>query len=412
MPTVETFPMLSTAERDRRWDLARRFIKEQGLSALVVAAAEGPFRMQPYLANTSTGTILFPADSPPVWLGGMFDAGKKFSDAGRGIEPWIEDTRIVGDPLAALAELVAERGLNGTRIGVLGISSSMIPIGGTVTYPYGARFAEVLAGAELADISNEFGMAIMPRSPEEVELVRHAARACEEATKALIAVAGVGTLESDLYAEVIGAFARAGAHATEPQLLMTVEPEAMDFLAGPHWFFPRRQPRRLVEGDVIEAEMFCWYGGLDSQAQVMITIGEPSAEHRRLAAIARASYEAGVEAIRPGAKFDSVWQAMRAVILDAGYWAASPLLHTLSPVLNVGELHGGMAEADVAPSLKTPAFIPNFHDPEFTIAEGMTLAVEPCAALGHKKALMGGAVLVTADGAEELNSVTTRMHSV
>lgn len=412
MSTLETFPMLSTAERDRRWELARSFIQDQGLSALVVPAAEGPFRMQPYLANTSTGTILFPLDSPPVWLGGMFEAGKRFSDARRNIEPWIEDSRIVGDPLAALAELVTERNLNGTRIGVLGISSSMIPIGGTVNFPYGARLTEALTGAKLVDISNEFGVAILPRSAEEIALVRHAARACEQAGQAIIDVAGVGTHESDVYAAVINTFARAGAHATEPQVLMTVEPEAMDFLAGPHWFYPRRQPKQLAEGDVIEAEMFCWYGGLDSQAQISVTIGEPSAEHRKLGEVARLAYEAGVAAIQPGAKFDSVWKAMREVVLDAGCWAASPLLHTLSPVLHVGELHAGLMEADVDPSVKTPAFIPGYHDEEFTLTEGMTLAVEPCAALGYKKGLVGGAVLVTSDGAEELNSVTTRMHSV
>jgi hypothetical protein len=90
----------------------------------------------------------------------------------------------------------------------------------------------------------------------------------------------------------------------------------------------------------------------------------------------------------------------------------APLLHTLSPVLHVGEMHPGMMEADIDPTIKTPPFIPGYHDEEFRLAEGMTLAVEPCPALGYKKGLLGGAVLVTVDGAEELNALSTRMQSV
>jgi hypothetical protein len=69
-----------------------------------------------------------------------------------------------------------------------------------------------------------------------------------------------------------------------------------------------------------------------------------------------------VEAIRPGVTFDSVWKPMHQVILDGGCWVASPLLHTLSPVLHVGEMHAGMMEADIDPTIKTPAFIPGYHD--------------------------------------------------
>src|SRR5262245_44250537 len=121
MNTLETFPMLSTAERDRRWEQTREFLRDQGRSALIVAGDGGPFRMQPYLANTTRGAILFPLDSPPVLLAGMFDQGRFFENARRGIEPWIEDSRIIFDTVSDLAMIVGERALQGTRIGVLGI---------------------------------------------------------------------------------------------------------------------------------------------------------------------------------------------------------------------------------------------------------------------------------------------------
>ncbi|MGC0239682.1 M24 family metallopeptidase [Arthrobacter sp. SD76] len=411
MTTVE-LPELSIAERDRRWQIARRFMTDHDLSAILVTAADGPFRMQPYFANTSTGTILFPADSDPVWLGWLYDAGRVFENERRSIEPWIADTRIGFDALAEAAQIARERGLEGTRVGVLGISSSGIPMGGVLPYTTGKHMFDVFEGFELIDISSQWGSAIIARSPEELQFVRHAAKACEDATAALIEVAREGVPESELYAAVINTFAKAGAHATEPQVLLTVEPATMDFLAGPHWFFPRRQRRLLQRGDVIQVEMFCWFGGLDSQGQVTIVVGEPEPEQAELNEVARRAYEAGVAQVRPGARFTDVWEAMRQVILDAGCWSASPLVHTLSPVLNVGELHSGMMDADIDARLKTPAFVPGDFDQDWILEEGVTLAIEPCPARGYRKALVGGAVLVTADGAEELNDLPTHVHTV
>ncbi|WP_413810788.1 M24 family metallopeptidase [Streptomyces sp. OE57] len=412
MSDLYELPILTTAERDRRWSLARQFLRDRDLAAMLVVAPDGPFRMQPYFANTSTGTILFPVDSEPTWIGWMFDAGRSFENERRGIKPWISDTRIVQDQLATLREITQERGLAGKRLGVLGFSPSGIPMGGTMPYAQGARLVELFSDSELVDVSEEFGAAILQRSAEEVPFVRHAAQACENAAAALLEVAKEGTPESEVYRAVINELAKAGAHATEPQVLMTVEPATMDFLAGPHWFFPHRQRRLLQSGDVIQVEIFCWFGGLDSQAQVTILVGEQDPVQLELSEVARRSYEAALPEIRPGNRFSDVWKAMRQVILDAGCWSASPHLHTLSPVLHVGELHSGMEEADIDARLKTPAFIPGDGGEDLILREGMTLALEPCPARGYRKGMVGGAVLVTSDGYEELNSLSTRVHRV
>lgn len=416
MSDLRTFPTLTTAERDRRWELARTFMREQGLDALLGVGTSSTFRLQPYLANNSGGlgggVVVFPLNSPPVLLGGAWDAGINFDNARRGIEPWIADTRLGFDPIGEMAEVLEERGLSKARLGVLGISPAFIPIGGATTYPQGSYLMEVLEGAEIIDVANAFGKIMLPKSPEELAIVRHAARACERAAQALVDECRVGALEPDLYGAVVNALAREGCDVSTINLLMTVKPDAMGFMGGHQWFYPNAQPRALENGDVVEAEIFAWYGGLDSQAQISVMIGEPDAGRLRLADVARRSYEAGVAQIRPGATFASVWQAMRAVILDAGCWVASPLLHSLSPVFPCGEMHAGLMEADVDASLKTPAFIPGYQDDALILEEGMVLAVEPCPALGYQKALSGGAVIVTGSGAEELNSLPLHMQVV
>lgn len=414
MSNLKLFPTLSTAERDQRWERTRAFMREQGLSALVGIGGFNTNRLQPYLANTNgaSGAVVFPLDTAPVYLGGGWDVGINFDNTRRGIEPWIKDTRVCFDPISSVGEVLEERGLKKARIGVFGLTSAFIPIGGSSTFPEGSRLMEVLQGAEIVDVTTEFGLTMLKKSAEELALVRHAAQACERAAQALVDECRVGALEPELYAAVVGALAREGCDTSPFSMLMTVEPEAMGFMGGHQWFYPQRQPKALELGDVVEVEIFAWYGGQDSQAQMSIVIGEPDEERLHIADVARRSYEAGVAQIRPGVPFASVWKAMRQVITDAGCWVGSPVLHSLSPVLLVGEMNAGLMEANVDPSFKAPAFIPGYNDESLVLEEGMVLAVEPCAALGYKKALSGGAVIVTRDGSEELNSLPLHMQVV
>lgn len=410
MPVSRTFPTLSFAERDRRWEMTRAFLEEHDLSALVGLGSNGPFLLQSYLANDPGGIVLFPRSGAPIRLGGVWDGGAKFDNLRRGLPAWIEDSRLSMDPVSALGEALDALGIKGRRIGVLGISANFIPIGGTVSYPQGQRLMQALAANEVVDISVEYGLAMLPKSAEELALSRHAANACERAAETLVEVCKVGVLESDIYSAVVGTLSAEGCDISFFNMMMTVEPEAMGFMGGHQWFYPRRAPKPLENGDVVVTELFALYGGIDSQAQATVCIGEASPDHLLLADVSRRAYEAAVARIKPGATFTSVWQAMREVILDAGCWVASPLAHSLAPVILAGELHAGMLAADIEPSLKTPPFVPGFNDESFTLSEGMILAVEPCAALGHRKFQMGGAVLVTSDGAEELNAFPLRLH--
>lgn len=407
------FPMLSTAEKERRWSQTRKFMREKGLGALIGIGGFNTNRLQPYLTNTGAdGIIVFPLESEPVYFGGGWDIGMNFDNARRGIVPWVKDTRVTMDPVDAARKLVSERGLEASRIGIFGLSNASTPIGGTAGFPEGKHFMEVFQEIDLADVTTEYGLTMLKKSKEEQAMVRHAAKACERAVQALIDECCVGALEPDLYAAVLNALAREGCDVTPINILMTVEPEAMGFVCGHQWFYPRRPPKSLETGDVVQAEIFAWYGGQDCQAQVSISIGEPDRERLHIADTTRRAYEAGVSQIRPGNTFSSVWKAMRQIIVDNGCWAASPVAHSLSPVLLVGEMNAGLMEADVDQCFKAPAFVPGYNDENLILEEGMVLAIEPCVAKGYKKVLSGGAVLVTADGAEELHTLSPHFHII
>lgn len=411
--TQMLFPMLSEREKERRWEQTRDFMRKKELGALIGLGTFNTNRLQPYLGNTGGGgVVIFPLDSEPVYLGGGWDIGINFDNARNGIKPWIADTRVTMDPIAEARKMISERGLEKSQIGIFGLSANPTPIGGTAGYPEGKQFEEAFRGIMLLDVTVEYGLLMLKKSEEEQAMVRHAAKVCESVVEAMIKECKVGALETDVYAAAVHALCKGGCDVTPNNLLMTVEPEAMGFISGPQWFYPHRQPRALKPGDIVEAEIFAWYGSQDSQAQTSILIGEPDEERIFIKNVARQAYEAGVAQIRPGVPFNSVWKAMRQVIIDGGCWAASPVAHSLSPVLLVGEMNAGLMEADVDSIFKAPAFVPGYNDENLLLEEGMVIAVEPCVGKGYKKVLTGGAVLVTENGMEELNHLSTRMQII
>jgi len=132
----------------------------------------------------------------------------------------------------------------------------------------------------------------------------------------------------------------------------------------------------------------------------------------RLETVARESYEAGLAAVKPGVTFASVVQAMEKPIAAAGCWSKTPLLHTLTfgstgftPVNR--EQLAGTREEPIEGGAR-----PGIRRGELVLQEGMGLELEPNACLGMVRVNIGAGVLVTSRGAEELNSLATRVQHV
>lgn len=84
------------------------------------------------------------------------------------------------------------------------------------------------------------------------------------------------------------------------------------------------------------SEIFALYGMMETQHQAAIAIGEVHPDILHAAAIARASYEAGLGALRTGNTFGDVVDAMEQPLLAAGCWHVHPLIHSLNPYGPVG----------------------------------------------------------------------------
>jgi Xaa-Pro dipeptidase len=100
---------------------------------------------------------------------------------------------------------------------------------------------------------------------------------------------------------------------------------------------------------------------------------------------------------------------MKKPVVEAGCWHITPLLHTLSPNLFASGIGVGI---DQVPELKKYGFKEVPTRPaarDFVLKKGMLIELEPNACRGNHKVNLGGPVLVTESGGEELNKLATEM---
>jgi Xaa-Pro aminopeptidase len=409
---MSDWPMLSIAERDRRWALTRNFLHERDLSCLVMPGGRSRELLDSYLSNEATGgcgVVVFPRDSEPVFV--VVGANRLFGRADimeRDLENWIEDFRI-GLHSSMIPEILVERGLEKTRVGVIGLES-IGPAGeeeGLITHQFWSRLRANAPDVEFVDVSADFALLTAPKSEEEIELVRHGAAVGEAACAAAVAAAGVGVSEHEIYVAAMTEIARGGAVIVPPMFLLRAGPQNLGH-ATPHWFSPRRMPRLFERGDLALAEIFTVYGNIETQQQLTFVIGEPSVSQRFVADVARRSYELGLEALRPGIMFSEVFKIMQKPVLEAGCWHINPLIHSLAPLNAWGGMMNGLAEqSEIDESLRQISTTQVMGD--FEIKAGTLFAVEPSVAKEFERVTVGATVVVTENGCEELNDIGTNL---
>ncbi len=404
-----TPPRLTLAERDRRWQGLQALMRAREMEAIVVGSFQGRERLESYLIDDFYDSIvILPAKGEPTVL--TFATGRvsrSHESARRGEDIWARDIRI-GFGGAKAAEVLREKGV-ARRVGLVGFgptapgeAEGLVPLG------LHRNLTAALPGVEVADFTRDFTDFILLKSEAEIALLRRAAAVSEEACAAMVAACKPGATEAEVFADIAHAVYRRGCDLRYPFLTLQSGPDNIGW-GVPRWTIRAEPPRVLATGDLVQAEIHTCYGGQESQVQMCVAIGPLSATHQRCADAARASYEAGLAAVRPCATFGEVVAAMAAPLQAGGFWSKTPLLHTLT----FGSTGFSGANREGIP----PGFEqevegrqrPGVRRPELVLQPGMGLELEPNACLGLHRVNIGGAVLVTATGAEELNRLPTRL---
>ncbi|WBY01240.1 M24 family metallopeptidase [Ramlibacter tataouinensis] len=401
--TLDHFPVLSLAERDRRWQVARQLMDASGVDALVVLGLRTRENFDAWLTNEALGGIVvLPREGEPMYITtGHIRVLARHDCVGGKRERWVRDVR-VGDVSRNMKSFFLEHRLGAARVGVVGLDAVFVtePLG-VAPHAGWTQVTEALPEVRFVDVSMAFANAVLPRSQEELVLLRRAAAIGEVATRAFVEQAVPGARESEAFAAVMQAIYSLGGNVTSPTMILRSGPESLGWYS-PEWLWMGGEPRRLERGDMIAAEIFPTYGGMESQQQLAVSIGPATPTQKMLGAVARESYEAGLQAIRPGASFAQLCELMQQPLRAAGCWNIGPLVQTVPVIYNSAQMVGAADQPGLA-GIPLPPVVPITGD--FELREGMVLAMEPNALKDKERVCIGGTVVVTADGCEELNEL-------
>ncbi|MBI4322401.1 MAG: aminopeptidase P family protein [Chloroflexi bacterium] len=410
------WPGLSVKERDRRWSRVREMMRSRGLACLVVFGLKGRGQYDNYLTNDRTGgVVIFPLEDELVHLSWTnFDVSAHLESSLRGEASWVQDFR-AGASGAGVVKVLLEKGCERAHVGVVGLAMyAPGEVEGYVPYPTWSHVLENLPHATFHNVSQAFAELVAVKSEEELRMVRRAAEIGELAAQAMIDAARPGAGENEVYAAGMYQLFLNGANGSpSPYITSMILHSGPDnpSWGAPMWLIRGQPPRTLQRGDILQAEIFSRYNGLEAQLQLAVAIGEPDPVNRECAAIARRSYEAGLLAIGPGKRFSDVVEAMAEPLRQAGAWHLTPLIHSMNPQGWVSTSGVGMEKLPGIEAYKNVGARPTIGGDRL-VEPGTVWELEPNACLGKRRVNIGGTVIITEEGIVELNVLPTRLRVV
>src|SRR5215212_8562152 len=274
-------PQLSLKERDRRWDRARKAMLMAGLDAFVflgndiywgmgMANMRYMFQVDAHLGADG----LFPLEGEPVVWTGVPHMNRP-TNPYLSLNTWMTEFRTKGG-MPAVADEVRKRGLDKSRLGLIGFSST-IQTTPTLLHADVLSLEKLLPDVDFVDASHILQDMRMVKSEEEIEILRGAGKIARKVVDAMIESARPGIPEAAVYAEMIRTMI---ANGGEPNVFNL-------FTSGPvehpknelwHMLHGSEQPisptmRPLAEGDLLATEWHTKYGGYRCHTEFSLYLG-------------------------------------------------------------------------------------------------------------------------------------------
>jgi Xaa-Pro aminopeptidase len=400
-------PVLSVAERDRRWERIRGLMRERSLEGLLVAGFRAREMYETYISDDyNEGCVIFPYDGDPVVITWAYlrVMRARWSQE-RGAKLWVDDYRVATSG-SGVADVIREKRLAAASLGVVGLNSQApTEIYGAIPASFWNELTAALPNAHWADISEEFNHLMLVKSEEELAQVRYAASAAEAACRAIVEVTAPGVGEEVVFAEAIAEMLRHGIGIRYPMIVMNSGPHTLSW-GPPRWTTTGEPPRILQRGDLMQAELMPLCGNQEVQVQMTVALDPLDETSKKCERVARAAYAAGIKAMKPGMTFAELLAIMEEPLKTAGCWGYTPLVHSLGPhflagrtLVNRDQIDLNVRYAGGNAALARQA----------VLQPGMVFAFEPNACLGNHRVNIGGTVVVTATGCEELNRIPTEV---
>lgn len=319
------------------------------------------------LNRVMSSILAVPRDRDPVYLVAQLDLERAKRDC------WIE--RIVPFPEDTPNYLFALAPLLKGAVRRVGVERDVLTLAQ-------ADCIRELAGdgCEMIDIRPLTARLRAVKSPEEIDLIRHAAVIADRAMEEVIDNLRPGISEAELSALAECRMLREGAEG------VSFEPFLM---SGENGWLPQRISSRkpLRTGELALLDMGAVYEGYCSDLTRTFAVGEVDAEERRIFRIAYEAQQAAIAAIRPGVRACDVDAVARERIAAKGLGKYFPHLTG----------HGVGLSTHESPILD--------QNVEMVLEPGMVVTVEPGIYLpGVGAARVEDMVLVTPTGHEVLTA--------
>ncbi|HSO20680.1 MAG TPA: Xaa-Pro peptidase family protein, partial [Desulfosarcina sp.] len=250
----------------------------------------------------------------PFWFGREQDAN------GARLTSWLPEEAIHGYPdyyvqsrythtMRYLADLLREKGLERRKLG--------LEMDG---YWFNARMYRVLqeelANARLVDGTNLVNWVKTIKGPEEIELMRDAARICERVMQTAVEAIAVGVAEKDAAAQVCAAqIAGTDGHGGSSPAIFPIMPSA-ERTATAHLTF--EPDRRYQAGDVVLLELCGARHRYHTPLSRTVYLGEPPDDLRRTAEAVIEGLQKTLAFMAPGVTAEEVEARWRDAIAHTG----------------------------------------------------------------------------------------------
>ncbi len=234
-------------------------------------------------------------------------------------------------------------------------------------------------GAEPTPIENLVARLRVVKRPDEVELLREAARITDEAFAAILDFIREGISEVEVALELERSMVLAGADSAAFDIIVASGRRG----AMPHG---TASQKNLAAGELVTMDFGARYRGYHADMTRTVAIGEVGAEERRLYDAVLEAQERGVAAVAPGRTGREVDAVARDYLAEQGLAKEFP--HSLG--------HGTGLQIHEEPRLSQRS--------DDTLQPGMIVTIEPGVyVLGFTGLRIEDLVLVTEDGHEVLS---------
>ena len=360
------------SEFEARLDRAQRSMAEGSIDALLLTTEPevryfSGFLTQFWQSPTRPWFLVVPATGRPVAV--IPEIGEPLMS-----QTWVDDIRTWSSPspddegVSLLADV-----LSGTAsLGVLMGSET------TLRMPFQdfTRLQRLLGETALVDATGLVSELRMVKSEAEISKISHICSVASGAFDAVGRLTRVGVSLAETFRRFKIELLERGADDV-PYLVGASAPGGYADVISP----PNDRP--MEEGDILMMDTGAVFDGYFCDFDRNFAIGRVDDQSKTAYDVLYRATDAGLQAVRPGARCDEVYQAMRAVISDRGY-----------QVSNVGRFgHGLGMQLTEKPSL-TPS-------DRTVLKRGMVLTLEPGVQIGPGRSMVHEEnIVVTEDGAE------------